>query len=167
MFARFQEYHRYREKNKSLFGGRCHKIAFVWIFNNVSRVTTWSLFNLRAPPRSSTWIVLNCILFVIVLDSRCWWLDKGLSRVLKERQSFWCFGASFSIFGCSVFEIWVLRFRVLGVSCFGLRFRVLRFRHYHRPDHRAIACSKTLQIVWKYFEIQVFFNTLWNQNNYL
>ena len=56
-------------------------------------------------------------------------------------------GAPFSRFGCSVFEFWVLRFRVLGVSCFGLRFRVLRFRHYHRPDHRAIACSKTLQIV--------------------
>ena len=151
MFARFQEYHRYREKNKSLFGGRCHKITFVWIFNNVSRVTTWSLFNLRAPPRSSTWIVLNCILFVIVLDSRCWWLDKGLSRVLKDRfrvlgasvLRFRFLGAPFSRFGCSVFEFWVLRFRVLGASCFGLRFRVLRFRHYHRPDHRAIACSKT------------------------
>ena len=26
----------------------------------------------------------------------------------------------------------VLRFRDLGASCFGLRFRVLRFRNYHR-----------------------------------
>ena len=31
------------------FGGRCHKIArFAWIFNHVSRVITWSLFNFRA-----------------------------------------------------------------------------------------------------------------------
>ena len=34
-------------------------------------------------------------------------------------------GASLSSFGCFVFEIWVLR-----ASCFGLRFRVLRFRNY-------------------------------------
>ena len=27
-------------------------------------------------------------------------------------------------------EIWVLRFRDLGASCFGLRFQVLRFRNY-------------------------------------
>ena len=27
------------------------------------------------------------------------------------------------------FEFWVLRFRDLGASCFGLRFRVLRFRN--------------------------------------
>ena len=33
---------------------------------------------------------------------------------LKDRQV--------SSFGCFVFEIWVLRFRVLGASCFGLRF---------------------------------------------
>ena len=60
---------------------------------------------------------------------------------LKDRQvsSFGCFvfdfwvlrfrdlGAPFSSFGCSVFEIWVLRSRDLGASCFGLRFRLLRF----------------------------------------
>ena len=40
-------------------------------------------------------------------------------------------GASLSSFGCFVFEIWVLRFRDLGASCFGLRSRVLRFRNYH------------------------------------
>ena len=42
-------------------------------------------------------------------------------------------GASFSSFGCFVFDLGcfgVLRFRVLGASCFGLRFRVLRFRNY-------------------------------------
>ena len=45
-------------------------------------------------------------------------------------------GASFSRFGCFVFdrcfvfEFWVLRFRDLGASCFDLRFRVLRFRNY-------------------------------------
>ena len=53
-------------------------------------------------------------------------------------------GASFSSFGCFVFEIWVLRFRSrvlrfrdLGASCFGLRFRVLRFRNY-QPFKEAI-----------------------------
>ena len=54
-----------------------------------------------------------------MLDSCCWWLDKGLSRVFK---------------GQTGFEFWVLRFRVrfrvLGASCFGLRFRVLRFGNY-------------------------------------
>ena len=36
-------------------------------------------------------------------------------------------GASFSRFRYFVFEFWVLRFRDLAASCFGLRFRVLRF----------------------------------------
>ena len=64
--------------------------------------------------------------------SRFWGLrfrDRVLlfrDRVLRFRD----LGASFSSFGCFVFEIWVLRFRVLGASCFGLRFRVLRFRNY-------------------------------------
>ena len=35
-----------------------------------------------------------------------------------------------SSFGCFVFEIWVLHFRVLGASCFGLRFRVPLFQNY-------------------------------------
>ena len=39
-------------------------------------------------------------------------------------------GASFSSFGCFVFEFRVLRFRDLGASCFGLRFRMLRFRNF-------------------------------------
>ena len=67
----------------------------------------------------------------------CWWLDKGLSRVFRGQTvfEFWVLrfrvlGASFSIFGCFVFDFWVLRFRDLGASCFGLRFRVLRFRNY-------------------------------------
>ena len=42
------------------------------------------------------------------------------------------FGCSVLSFGCFVFEIWVLRFRDLGASCFGLRFRVLRFRNYRK-----------------------------------
>ena len=37
---------------------------------------------------------------------------------------------SFSRFRCCVFEFWMLRFRDLGASYFGLRFRVLRFRNY-------------------------------------
>ena len=39
--------------------------------------------------------------------------------------------------GCSVFEFWVLRFRDLGASCFGLRFRVLRFRN--NPGHSVLS----------------------------
>ena len=79
--------------------------------------------NAFATPRSSAWIVLNCILFVIVLDSCCWWLDKGLPRVFKGQTVFEFrvfrfrgLGASFSSFGCFVFETWVVRFRVLGAS---------------------------------------------------
>ena len=44
---------------------------------------------------------------------------RFLSRVLHFRD-----------LGVFVFEFWVLRFRDLGASCFGLRFRVLRFRNY-------------------------------------
>ena len=44
--------------------------------------------------------------------------------------SFSSLGASFSRFGYFVYEIWVLCFRDLGASCFGLRFPVLRFRNY-------------------------------------
>ena len=120
-----------------------------------------------ATPRSSTWIVLNCILFVIVLDFCCVSigdLTRNCLVFLKDRRfgclvfEFWMLrfrslrasfsrfgcsifeiwvlrfrdlGASFSRFGCFVFEIWVLRFRDMGASCFGLRFRVLRFRNYH------------------------------------
>ena len=54
-------------------------------------------------------------------------------------------GASFSSFGCFVFEFWVLRFRDLGASCFGLRFRVLRFRNYHvspQGAHTVCLCNR-------------------------
>ena len=54
------------------------------------------------------------------------WVLRFRSRVLRFRV----LGASFSRFGRFVFEFWVLRFRDLGASCFGLRFRVLRFRNY-------------------------------------
>ena len=75
--------------------------------------------------------------FVIVLDSCCisiglvfikdrpvssFWVLRFRSRVLRFRV----LGASFSRFGCFVFEFWVLRFRVLGASF--SRFRGLRFR---------------------------------------
>ena len=83
--------------------------------------------NAFATPRSSTWTVLNCILFVIVLDSCCWWLDKRLSRVFKGQTGFefWVLrfrdlGASFSRFGFSVFEFWVLCFEDLGASFWSL-----------------------------------------------
>ena len=61
------------------------------------------------------------------------WVLRLRSRVLRFRD-----------LGVFVFEFWVLRFRDrvlrfrsrvlrfrdLGASCFGLRFRVLRFRNY-------------------------------------
>ena len=50
------------------------------------------------------------------------WVLRFRSRVLRFRV----LGASFSRFGCFVFEFWVLRFRVLGASF--SRFRGLRFR---------------------------------------
>ena len=57
-------------------------------------------------------------------------------------------GASFSRLGCFVFDLgcfvfefwvlrfrdWVLRFWDLGASCFGLRFRMLRFWNYPQND---------------------------------
>ena len=90
------------------------------------------------------------IRFVIVLDSCCisiglvfikdrpvsrFWVLRFRSRVLRFRD-----------LGVFVFEFWVLRFRDrvlrfrsrvlrfrdLGASCFGLLFRVLRFRNYRR-----------------------------------
>ena len=42
-------------------------------------------------------------------------------------QWFRVLGALFSRFGCFVFEFWVLRFRDLGASCFGLCVRELSF----------------------------------------
>ena len=89
------------------------------------------------------------------------WVLRFRSRVLRFRV----LGASFSSFGCFVFdlgcfvfefwvlrfrdlgvfvfEFWVLRFRDLGASCFGLRFRVLRFRNYHL-DHLGYNITATL-----------------------
>ena len=54
-------------------------------------------------------------------------------------------GASFSRLGSFAFEIWVLRFRDLGASCFGLRSRVLRFRNYHvspQGAHTVCLCNR-------------------------
>ena len=80
--------------------------------------------------------------FVIVLESCC--ISIGLVFI-KDRpvSSFWVLRfrsrvLRFRDLGAFVFEFWVLRFRdrvlrfrVLGALCFGLRFRVLRFRTYH------------------------------------
>ena len=97
------------------------------------------------------------IRFVIVLDSCCISIglvfikDSSVSsfRVLRFRDlgvfvfEFWVLRfrylgvfvfefwvLRFRYLGVFVFEFWVLRFRDLGASCFGLRFRVLRFRNY-------------------------------------
>ena len=74
------------------------------------------------------------IRFAIVLDSCC--ISIGLVFI-KDRpvSSFWVLRfrsrvLRFRDLGVFVFEFWVLRFRDLGASCFGLRFRVLRFRNY-------------------------------------
>ena len=81
---------------------------------------------------------------------------------LKDTQvsSFGCFvfefwvlrfrvlGSSLSRFGCFVFESWVLRFRDLGASCFGLRFRVLRFRNY--PSRRIAAICGSIEVSKKF-----------------
>ena len=75
---------------------------------------------LRFRVLGSSFSSFGCFVFDI-------WVLRFRSRVLRFRV----LGASFSRFGCFVFEIWVLRFRDLGASCFGLRFRVLRFRNYH------------------------------------
>ena len=71
-----------------------------------------------ASPRSSTWIVLNCILVVIVLDFCCVSigdLTRDCLVFLKDRQvsSFGCFVFDFCVL---CFEFWVLRFWVLGAS---------------------------------------------------
>ena len=70
-----------------------------------------------ATPCSSTWIVLKCILFV----TSC--LIPSVSALVTWQGTVSCFikGRQVSRFACFVCEIWVLRFRVLRASCFGLR----------------------------------------------
>ena len=82
------------------------------------------------PPPDSDCVMLDVKLELFNLQ---WFRGLGVSF---SSASF-SIGASFSSCGCFVFEIqvlrfefWVLRFRDLGASCFGLRFRVLRFRNY-------------------------------------
>ena len=98
--------------------------------------------NAFARPRNSTWIVLR--LFVC----RAWFLLvvtwKGTVSCFYRTDRFRVLGASLSSFGCFVFEIWVLRFRDLGASCFSLRFRVLPFRNYHvspQGAHTVCLCN--------------------------
>ena len=73
------------------------------------------------PPPDSDWVMLDAVLG---------FGDLGASF---SSASF-SIGASFSRFRCFVFEFWVLRFRDLGASCFGLLFRALRFRNYRLFD---------------------------------
>ena len=54
------------------------------------------------------------------------WVLRFRSRVLRFRD----LGVFVFDLGCFVFEFWVLHFRDMGASCFGLRFRLLRFRNY-------------------------------------
>ena len=68
----------------------------------------------------------GCFVFELGCFVFEFWVLRFRTWVLRFRV----LGASFSNFGCFVFELWVLRFRTLGASCFGLRFRVLRFRNY-------------------------------------
>ena len=108
-----------------LYGGVSFSISLNLIIAPVPYATPKRPIVRATAPRSSTWIVLNCILFVIVLDFCCVSigdLTRDCLVFLKDRQV--------SRFGCFVFEFWVLRFRDLGASCFVLRFRVLRFRNY-------------------------------------
>ena len=120
--------------------------TFVWIFNHVLRVTTWSLFNLRAPnlvkqPISTRpfiwWQFWTAFYSLSCLIPAAGNLTRDCLVFFKEQKGFefWVLrfrvlGAPFSSLGCSVFEIWVLRFRDLSASYLGLRFRVLRFRNY-------------------------------------
>ena len=112
-----------------------------------------------ATPRSSTWIVLNCILFVIVLDFCCVSigdLTRNCLVFLKDRR-FGCLvfeiwvlrfrdlGTSFSRFGCSIFEIWVLRFRDLGTSFSRFGCFVLRSSFLKLPFISPIYC---MEYVW-------------------
>ena len=125
-----------------LYGGVSFSISLNLILAPVPYATPKRPIVRATAPRSSTWIVLNCILFVIVRDFCCVSigdLTRDCLVFLKDRQvsRFGCFvfefwvlrfrdlGASFSSLGCFVFESWVLR-----ASCFVLRFRVLRFRNY-------------------------------------
>ena len=101
--------------------------------------------NAFATPRSSTWIVLNCILFIIGLIPAAGDLTRDCLVFLKDRQvsSFGCFvfdfwvlcfpllGAPFSSFGCSVFNVWVLSFWVLGASFLSFGYSVFEFSRLH------------------------------------
>ena len=81
---------------------------------------------------------------VFVFDLGCFVFEFWVLRFRDLGASFSILGASFSSFGCFVFEIWVLRFRDLGASCFGLRFRVLRFRNYLHLELMQVLC-----VVWQ------------------
>ena len=77
-------------------------------------------------------------------------------RLLRIRCLHLVWLASCKTYSCSPstysgFEIWVLRFRVLGASCLGLRFRVLRFRNYNKlpeittGNKRKVPCTVSVR----------------------
>ena len=103
----------------------------------------------RLPPPD-----LDCVMQDVKLQllNLQWFRVLGASFSRFKGLRFRVLSASFSSFGCFVFDLGVLcfrvlgapfsrfrglrfrsrvlRFRDLGASCFGLRFRVLRFRNY-------------------------------------
>ena len=103
--------------------------GFSWRYSNILEIVwAFSVFwsrpkhslprsggNAFTTPRGSTWVDLNCIWFVIVLDSCC--ISKRLSRVYKGQTGFKFRGLCFRVFLGSLFSsFWVLRFRDLGAS---------------------------------------------------
>ena len=83
-------------------------------------------------------------------------LAFAILRLLRIRCLHLVWLASCKTYSCSPstysgFEIWVLRFRVLGASCFGLRFRVLRFRNYNKlpeittGNKRKVPCTVSVR----------------------
>ena len=93
-------------------------------------------------------------------------LAFAILRLLRIRCLHLVWLASCKTYSCSPstysgFEIWVLRFRVLGASCFGLRFRVLRFRNYNKlpeittGNKRKVSCT-----------VSVRFTQLWSKHNH-
>ena len=120
-----------------MFG--CKTIGFFFLKISKEVGKAWRKINTREPhtPFSASFQTF-CVTAHAYLntpksaDGQFWSLHKHVCASFTRFRGlrFRDLGASFSSFGCFVFEIWVLRFRVLGASCFGLRFRVLRFRNY-------------------------------------
>ena len=128
-----------------------------------------------ATPRSSTCIVLNCILFITVLDFCCVSigdLTRDCLVFLKDRQV--------SNFGCFVFDSWVLRFRVLGASfsslgCFVFEFWVLHasvfvfecffFRNYRQATGSLCAFLLSAIVNYNIARVLALYKSYWADMN--